>query len=83
MLASKCAKCGKHYVGWALSIPENQRCPFCKSTLAIHDDTVAFDLDFEKLYESLYDCPDEWQLLLRNSLTIHLMEGLPNITSVN
>jgi DNA-directed RNA polymerase subunit RPC12/RpoP len=83
MLASKCVKCGKHYVGWALSIPENQKCPYCKSTLAIHDDTIDLDVNYEDLYKSLYDHPNEWQELLQNTMTVSLRKGLPNTTSAN
>ena len=83
MLASKCVKCGKHFVGWSLEIPGNQKCRYCGSTLAIHDDAIDLDVNYEDLYKSLYDHPDEWQQLLRNTMAVYLREGLPNITSAN
>ena len=35
MLTAKCKRCGERYFGWALSIPENQKCPQCGSNLVI------------------------------------------------
>ena len=83
MLASKCAKCGKHFLGWSLSIPENQKCPYCGSRLMIHDDTVDLDVDYRELNKSLHNHPDEWQQLLEKTLAIYLRGGLPNTISTN
>ena len=83
MLASKCAKCGKHFVGWALSIPENQKCRHCGSKLAIHDETVDLDVDYEGLLQSLDNHQDEWQQSLEKTMAVYFREGLPNITSAN
>ncbi len=83
MLASKCAKCGKYYIGWALSIPENQKCPYCGSRLAIHDNTVDLDVDYEELYKSLYNHHDEWLQLLEKTLAVYLRAGLPYVISTN
>ena len=37
MLVGKCTKCGKQYVGWALSSPEYQNCPHCEARLVIRN----------------------------------------------
>lgn len=83
MLASKCAKCGKHFVGWSLALPENQRCRYCGSRLAIHDDTVCHEVDYEGLLRSLDHKSDEWQQALEKTLAVYFRDGLPNFTSVN
>ena len=83
MLASKCAKCSKHYFGWALSIPEHQKCPYCGSKLAIHDETIDLDIDYETLLQSLDNHREEWQESLEKTMAIHLNGKLPNVTSVN
>ena len=83
MLASKCAKCGKQFVGWALSIPENQKCPYCKSKLVIHDETVDLDVDYEGLLQSLDNRMDEWEQSLEKTLAVYFREGLSNVNSTN
>jgi DNA-directed RNA polymerase subunit RPC12/RpoP len=83
MLASKCAKCGKHFVGWALSTPENQKCPYCGSKLAIHDETIDLDVDYSTLLQSVDSNQSEWQRSLEKTMAIYLNGGLPNITSAN
>jgi len=83
MLASKCAKCGKFFIGWSLVMPENQRCRYCGSKLAIHDDTVHHEVDYGSLLKSLDHKPDEWQRSLEKTLAVYFREGLPNVTSSN
>jgi len=83
MLASKCAKCGKYFVGWSLAIPENQRCRYCGSKLAIHDETIYHEVDYEGLLQSVDHQPDEWQQALERTLAVYFREGLPNVTSAN
>jgi DNA-directed RNA polymerase subunit RPC12/RpoP len=83
MLASKCAKCGKCFVGWALSVPGNQKCPYCGSKLAIHDDTVDLDVDYASLLQSIVNHPDAWQQSLERTLAVYFREGLPDVISAN
>ena len=83
MFASKCAKCGKHRVRWSLSISEKRECPNCGSNLAIHDEIVELDLDYEALFQSLDNHQEEWQKALEKTIAIYLNGKLPNVTSVN
>ncbi len=83
MLASKCAKCGKHFVGWSLALPENQRCRYCGSKLAIHDETIDLNVDYGTLLQSMDSNQSEWQGLLEKTMAIYLNGGLPNINSAN
>jgi DNA-directed RNA polymerase subunit RPC12/RpoP len=83
MLASKCARCGKHFIGWALSIPENQKCPYCGSKLAIHDETIDHEIDYERLLQSIDTKQYEWQQSLERTLAVYFRDGLSNVTSAN
>jgi len=83
MLVGKCAKCGKQYFGWALSKRDNQKCPYCASTLAIYDEAVELDLDYESLRQSMDNNVEEWQQALERTLAVYFREGLPNVTSAN
>jgi DNA-directed RNA polymerase subunit RPC12/RpoP len=83
MLASKCIKCGKYFVGWSLDLPENQRCRYCGSRLLIHDDTIPHYVDYGSILKSLDRKPDEWQRLLEQTLAVYFRDGLPNATSTN
>jgi DNA-directed RNA polymerase subunit RPC12/RpoP len=83
MLASKCARCGKYFVGWSLAIPENQRCRYCGSQLAIHDETIYHEIDYERLLQSIDIKQDEWQQALEKTLSIYLNGRLTNVTSDN
>ncbi len=83
MLVSKCARCGKQYFGWALSNPEHQKCPYCGSRLAIHNEAIELDLDYDSLRQSMNNNLEEWQAVLEKTLALHLTGKLPNITSAN
>ena len=37
MLVGNCMRCGKRYVGWALSRPEHQVCLECGATLVVRN----------------------------------------------
>ena len=83
MLASKCAKCKKHFVGWALSLPEYKICPYCGSKLAIHDETIELDVGYENLLQAINNRPIEWQESLEKTLAVYFRKGSPNISSAN
>ena len=83
MLASKCAKCGKHFVGWALSLPEHQKCPYCGSKLAIHDETIELDIGYENLLQAINSSPIEWQESLERTMALYLNSKIPDSTSAN
>jgi DNA-directed RNA polymerase subunit RPC12/RpoP len=74
MLASKCTKCGKHFVGWSLSVPDNQKCPRCGSKLAIHDEAAELDLDYERLRQSMDTNLEEWQEALEKTLAVYFRD---------
>jgi hypothetical protein len=40
MLTGECKKCGERYYGWALSMPEQQKCSKCGSKLTIGNDAM-------------------------------------------
>ena len=83
MLASRCAKCGKYFIGWSLSIPESHKCPHCGSQLAIHDDTVCHEVDWDAILQSMDTHQDAGQYLIEKTVGIHLNGRLPNFTSAN
>ena len=37
MLVGKCTKCGKRYIGWALSKTEERKCPVCGIRLVVRN----------------------------------------------
>ena len=83
MLASKCAKCGKHFVGWALSVPKNQKCPYCGSKLAIHDETIDLNVDYGTLLQPMDNRMSEWEQSLEKTFAVYFREGLSNVNSTN
>ena len=53
ILTGKRVSYGKVFVGWALSIPENQKWPRGGRGVAIHNETVDLDEDYEELFRPI------------------------------
>ena len=73
MLVGQCTKCGKRYVGWALTRPEHQRCNDCGIKLVIRNMGVNYQPDDEALAASLRSGKEEWQEALENTLPHFLL----------
>ena len=73
MLVGKCPKCGKQYIGWALSIPEYQVCPVCGARLVIRNMHKNCQPDEKTLAASEIDGMVEWQESLENNLSHFLL----------
>jgi DNA-directed RNA polymerase subunit RPC12/RpoP len=83
MFVSKCAKCGKHRTRWAIEIPRKSECPNCGSKLAIHDEIVGLDLNYDGLLQSRDTNQEEWQDTLGKTVDIFMSGKLPNVISIN
>ena len=73
MLVGKCPRCGKRYMGWALSRPEHQECNDCGVKLVIRNTNVNYQPDGERLADSLRVRKEEWQEALENTLPDFLL----------
>jgi len=60
MLVGKCTKCGKRYVGWALSRPEHQTCPDCGIRLVVRNMSENCQPDSETLIAGQRNGIAEW-----------------------
>jgi DNA-directed RNA polymerase subunit RPC12/RpoP len=76
MLVGKCTRCGKQYVGWALSRPEHQECNDCGAKLVIRNIRNIgnnYQSDNKTLASSLRSGKEEWQEALENTLPHFLL----------
>jgi len=73
MLVGKCTKCGKRYIGWALSKPEHQTCPECGIRLVIRNMSENCPPDNETVAASQINGIAEWQEALENTLPHFLL----------
>ena len=61
MLVGKCTKCGKRFIGWALSRPEEQKCTYCGTRLVVRNMVEGFQLDPETAIAAQRKGIAEWQ----------------------
>ena len=61
LLVGKCTKCGKRYIGWALSRPEYQNCPDCGVRLVVRNMVGKYQPDSETAIAAQRDEIAEWQ----------------------
>ena len=73
MLVGKCAKCGKQYIGWALSQPEHQYCDDCGIKLIIRNMGVNYPIDDKIVTAINRSGKEEWQEALENTLPHFLL----------
>jgi DNA-directed RNA polymerase subunit RPC12/RpoP len=73
MLVGRCTRCGKQYMGWALSRPEHQMCPDCGAKLVIRNMSTNFQPDNRTLAASVRSGKEEWQELLEKTLPHFLL----------
>lgn len=73
MLVGRCIKCGKHYIGWALQMPEHQVCPVCGSRLMIRNTGDNYKPGDETVAASQRGGIAEWQEALENTLPHFLL----------
>ena len=73
MLVGKCTKCGKRYLGWALSQPEHQYCDDCGVKLIIRNMGMNNQPDDKIIAASLRSGKEEWQESLENTLPHFLL----------
>jgi len=72
MLVGKCTKCGKRYIGWALSRPEHQNCPECGVSLVVRNMSEKYQPDTDTLINAQRNGVAEWQEVVENK-TPHFM----------
>ena len=73
MLVGKCTKCGKRYVGWALSRPEHRKCPDCGVGLVVRNMTEKQQPDSATLMAAQTRGIAEWQDSLEETLPHFLL----------
>jgi DNA-directed RNA polymerase subunit RPC12/RpoP len=73
MLVGRCTRCGKQYMGWALSRPEHQTCPDCGAKLVIRNMSTNYQPDSKTPALSLGSSQGEWQELLERTLPHFLL----------
>ena len=73
MLVGKCTRCGKRYVGWALSRPEHQTCPDCTARLVIRNMGGKYQPDNVTVAASQRNEVAEWQESLEETLPHFLL----------
>jgi DNA-directed RNA polymerase subunit RPC12/RpoP len=72
MLVGKCTKCGKRYIGWALSRPEHQACLECGGRLVVRNMSEDRPPDTETAVNAQRNGIAEWQEVVKNK-TPHFM----------
>ena len=73
MLVGKCIRCDKRYIGWALSRPEHQMCPYCGTRLLVYDMDGEYQPDAQTTLSVQKDGIAEWQEALENILPSFLL----------
>ena len=68
MLVGKCTKCGKRYIGWALSRSEHQTCPDCGAKLIVRNMSENYQQDTKTVVASKKEGITEWQEALEDTL---------------
>ena len=68
MLVGKCTKCGKRYIGWALSRQEHQMCPDCGARLIVRNMSEKYQSNTETVVTLKRDGIAEWQETLEDTL---------------
>lgn len=63
MLVGKCTRCGKRYIGWALSRPEEQKCLECGTKLVVRNLSENYKPDIETAVAAQRDGIAEWQVV--------------------
>lgn len=73
MLVGRCTRCGKRYIGWALSRPEHQECDYCGVKLIIRNMGVNYQLDDKIDIAIKRSGKEEWQEALEHTLPHFLL----------
>ena len=73
MLVGKCMRCGKQYLGWALSKTEYQTCTNCGARLVIRKMSTNYEPDNNTPSAPLGTGKEEWQESLENTLPQFLL----------
>jgi DNA-directed RNA polymerase subunit RPC12/RpoP len=69
MLVGKCTKCGKRYIGWALSRPEHQACLECGGRLVVRNMNENYQPGTETVVTVQRTGIAEWQEALEDVTT--------------